>query len=940
MAYKPTIDKYEFVHWPDDLIFVHWKSDAPSSQIDRWDIHWWYKLYGTNDAVLVKASEEESPAHSTTWNVPANWSVVTFEVCPVAKTNSNGVAFWSGEWSSQKEARITRDNFPPLAPPVPSYEKSELRLKAFLNNIDSDGLYADSIEFSLLKWNGTQYTEVEHPIVNIVGVRYSTVSFNLQENSIYRLRARSIKGGIPSATYSDTTDDIKTRPSAPYSLSVGKGNNDTSLLLKWSVSDSSVVDHYTIEYTTVSGLFDTSSDVQSVDTTTASTSWEIGGLSAGNSYYFRIRSVNYDNEVSQWSSVAGPYIIGETPNIPTTWSSTTTATVGEPVKLYWLHNSKDSSKIKKSKLWLQINSGTPTETEIVDTRAEKDKDKPVEYVIDTEDYTDGAYIAWKVATAGISDTYSDYSVTREIKVYNPSSVSLTLTYPMDESGYLTAFPINIEASVDYSAIQHPIAYTITIVPTQDYEILDNAGRSVHIGANSEIYYNYITSDTDIDYNISAGDVNLRNNITYLVYCSVTMSSGLSDTTVQNFTVAWDDITYDTNCKFLFNDTMYSANITPYAINNYSPYSEYEDYSVGDVVSYSDKIYECVSDITHTTYIFHPTEWGLVSESKIPVWSGSSYRYGQIVKRGTSSNYTYYKCIVPEPDSSTPGQFISSEWETITTYQHKKYVGGDYCKIIVEQPMQTIYFIYVCKVYETSPEPIQFDSDYWEENEDAALQNTDVLLSVYRREYDGSFTELATDIDNERIVDIDDEPTAVFSPTTILDPHPSLDYARYRIVAKDKQTGVVSFNDLAGYPVNCPYFIIQWDEQWQSFTGETSIMLTEQSYDGSILVLPYNIEISDSHKVDVTMVEYSGRENPVTYYGTQIGHTSVWKTDIPATDKETLYAIRRLAKWTGDVYVREPSGTGYNANITVSYSQKYNDLVIPITFDVTKVEGGI
>lgn len=43
---------------------------------------------------------------------------------------------------------------------------------------------------------------------------------------------------------------------------------------------------------------------------------------------------------------------------------------------------------------------------------------------------------------------------------------------------------------------------------------------------------------------------------------------------------------------------------------------------------------------------------------------------------------------------------------------------------------------------------------------------------------------------------------------------------------------------------------------------------------------------------------------------------------------------------GDVYVREPSGTGYWANITVSLSKKHLDTTIPVSFSVKRVEGGM
>lgn len=206
-------------------------------------------------------------------------------------------------------------------------------------------------------------------------------------------------------------------------------------------------------------------------------------------------------------------------------------------------------------------------------------------------------------------------------------------------------------------------------------------------------------------------------------------------------------------------------------------------------------------------------------------------------------------------------------------------------------------------------------------------NTDILLSVYRREFDGTYTEIATGIDTA-------------SNTYIIDPHPSLDYARYRIVAKSKSTGTISYYDPPGYPVKGKSVIIQWDDEWSNFDATDTTELEDKPWVGSMLKLPYNIDVSDNNSPDVSLVKYIGRTHPVSYYGTQIGSTASWSMSIPAEDKETLYALRRLAIWMGDVYVREPSGSGYWANIKVSFSQKHNELTIPVTLDLTRVEGGI
>lgn len=204
---------------------------------------------------------------------------------------------------------------------------------------------------------------------------------------------------------------------------------------------------------------------------------------------------------------------------------------------------------------------------------------------------------------------------------------------------------------------------------------------------------------------------------------------------------------------------------------------------------------------------------------------------------------------------------------------------------------------------------------------------EVTLAVYRREYDGSFTELMTDIPNNGY-------------TFITDPHPALDYARYRVVATDKSTGAISFADLAGYPIGEPGAIIQWNENWTTFDAVEAEPLATPNWTGSLIRLPYNIDISPTNAKDVALVEYIGREHPVAYYGTQLGESLSLKTDIPATDLETLYALRRLMIWKGDVYVRLPNGIGYWASVSVQYNQNHNEVKIPVTIDATRVEGGV
>ena len=200
----------------------------------------------------------------------------------------------------------------------------------------------------------------------------------------------------------------------------------------------------------------------------------------------------------------------------------------------------------------------------------------------------------------------------------------------------------------------------------------------------------------------------------------------------------------------------------------------------------------------------------------------------------------------------------------------------------------------------------------------------LYLSVYRREYDGSFTEILKDVDNTGNV-------------FVVDPHPALDFARYRIVCRDSSTGAISYSDLSEY-VGETSVVIQWNEDWHEFETTEEAELADAVWSGQVIKIPYNIDVSDNNSIDVSLVEYIGRRHPVSYYGTQVGQGASWKFDVPKEDVDTLYNLRRLSIWMGDVYVREPSGSGYWASIKVSFSQTHCEVTIPVSLDITRVEG--
>lgn len=202
-----------------------------------------------------------------------------------------------------------------------------------------------------------------------------------------------------------------------------------------------------------------------------------------------------------------------------------------------------------------------------------------------------------------------------------------------------------------------------------------------------------------------------------------------------------------------------------------------------------------------------------------------------------------------------------------------------------------------------------------------------LLSVYRRDFDGRFTEIGSNLPNTGQI-------------MLTDSHPALDYARYRIVAKSGTTGAIYYTDIPGVEIGEKAIVINWNDYVTRLDVEDNTERAELPWYGNMLKLPYNVDVADNNNIDTNMNEYIGREHPVSYYGTHTGETATWNVDIDKHDTQTLYMLRLLRIYKGDVYVREPSGSGYWAHIVISFNQKHTVPIIPVTISITRVEGGM
>lgn len=743
-------------------MYAVWTWDKGNTK--EYQIQW---HYDTGDGVWFIGEDSTTTDKQSIYTAPDNANRVKFTVKPISNTRivrKKETTYWTAKWSTEKIYDFI--NNPPTTPPTPSVTIEDYRLTAKLENLDVNAI---SIQFKVVQDDTTVY-KISNTTIRTAtnSAQYACI---VTAGSTYKVAARSVRGTVYS-DWSEFSSPISTIPSAPSRITTCKANSETSVYLEWVKVETA--DTYDIEYATKREYFD-GSNATTTQTGIESTHYELTGLESGEEYFFRVRAVNDAGE-SGWSQITS-VVIGKAPSAPTTWSSTTTAITGEALNLYWVHNARDESSQTYAELELIINGGLGDVYTIKNSTEEDEKDKTSVYPIDTSKYVEGTKILWRVRTAGVTKVYGDWSIQRTVDIYAPPTLALDFT---DAKGstltQLESFPFYISALAGPKT-QEPIGYHLSIVANEGYETVDDIGNIKVISKGEEVYSKYFDISSALLVEFTPANIDLENNISYTIVCSVTMNSGLSVETDLIFTVAWIDMEYEPNAEIGIDFDNLSAIIRPYCVD--------------------------------------------------------------------------------EDDN------------------------------LVE----------------------------------------DAYLSVYRREFDGGFTEIIKNAENS---------DSLF----ISDPHPALDYARYRIVATTKSTGAISYCDLAGYPVGETAIVLQWNEEWTSFDTTNEDELAEPTWSGSFLKLPYNVDVSDTHNNDVATVEYIGRKRPVSYYGTQLGHTATWNVAIPKDDKETLYALRRLAIWMGDVYVREPSGSGYWANVSVSFSQKHLDLTIPVTLNITRVEGGM
>lgn len=772
----------------------------------------------------------------------------------------------------------------------------------------------------------------------------------------YRALAYNSKNGYKS-DLSSWSDKVYTHAEAPSNLVVV---SDTSTSAKVSFYVKGYVEGYEVQYATEEKYLGTDSEFaqnsswNEEDRTsfTHNVSHIIGNLETGHNYFFRVRANSGSAGYSSWSDPPVILTIGREPGPPSTYSSKTAAEIGETVNLYWVHNSQDGSSQTQAQIALYINneSGMLGDEPITydnpyigdDINKDKTLSYPISLITNSHydvnhgnrvySFKDGDTLFWKVRTKGVYSGKSGTNVESFSKLFIDANDNQNVVLS-EVPTTINSFAIGIGSilspiMIDVPSIHYSISNNVlTIYPTV-LSVLNSEDPQYNTRIRFHIAYSYYTNgygdwsttrqismyqqpDAQLllktDWTIDPEDpddltpideAELTDEIdSYPIAIVMSATPPTQEVISFNLTITNAGLAYETT----------NALGEPITVGaNEIIYQRYFDKGI-------DKFDD--GDANKKTLILYPSDV-IFQDGESYTFTLEAYMNSGLSATDSLSNIpvTLDEAIDFYVDAS-----ITAYPETFTATIQPRCFDDD-GEVIPEE-----------QVIEDDPEGIESDVD----TINAELLTENVLLDVYRLETDGSTTLIAKNLENN-------------GWTTITDPYPSLDYARYRIVARKTTTAQADYMDYIDEEMGVKSLVLQWDETWADYSNNYEAALEEaedmdQATDIPVfrhgeVVLPWNIDTSEDFQPDVSMISYIGREHPVSYYGTQKGQTASWSTVIDKTDTDTLFKLRRLGNYMGDVYVREPSGTGYWANVKVSWSQTHNEPAIPVSLSITRVEG--
>ena len=843
-----------------------------------------YEFTPANDAMMarirIKPVSETRSVVTAVVTTTKVYSDGTKDVSSQNKTETK--PYVTTAWTALKSHDFRSDK---CATPTVEYELSDdgKNVAVTVSTDDADARFCD---IQLCVKSGSNYTvskkKYDLACTASTGAEYT---FALGAGKTYYLRARvatnkSSKGASSWTSY-QTVAARPAKPNKPTAQATGA----TSAKVTWDAATGATT--YRVQYVTgASSRFDTDpTAVTEVDGITGTT-FTPSGLTSAEKYWFRVAADNAAG-TSAWSAAAS-CTTALVPEAPTTYPTDAAYIEGDDALLQWVHNAEDGSD--QTAFEVQVDVYAPSGTTVVKT------------VSDIQVSAGGTF-AVPSDFAAFAEQLADDSFTlcsNDLVAYENDSDRIRMTWRHSEDENAGSF--------------QSIALTDISVSNGTATIAQSA---------------YGPSHDDDAVNVRLGTLRYYTNHSVQTISGTTASEAEFDTSnlPDGTDVAWKVRTKGAHADW--SPWSVQRRFTVYeqpelecelrqgeggsGVDAESPLTAYPlaitlDASGGGNVPIAYHVAISTAEDTQYTDDYGMDRWLAAGST---VWEGDFITGDDpltvLVDAGSA--------LLTDGGSYTVTATVAMESGLAAATQESFAVAFE---TDLPEPGAVVVFDPDTLTADISPYCMALDGS----GEPTTDYRTGTELSVYRITADGDLVPLRIGIANTGAV-------------TVTDPHATFGECWYHIVAIDTATGICSAADAMD---ESPHgrCVIQFDEQWQQ-AGPEDYGDEGPIYGGILIDGFYNLEFTENGNVQAEDIAYIGREDPVSYYGTQTGYTASYRMAFPRDDAETLSKVRALIRLRDDAYIREPSGTGFWAHVKPTLGRSHDSGLYELSVEAVRVD---
>lgn len=649
----------------------------------------------------------------------------------------------------------------------------------------------------------------------------------------------------------------------------------------------------------------TSEDYENPPSGATEFEYTLTGLETGRTWHIRVRKAA-ESGFTEWATLSDTHPEGvtpsETPNVvsvllppsqeeldklsaPTASTPAMAYQVGDSVIMSWVHNSDGSTAQTAYQVEVTV---APPESAVSVTTIDGTTDNAITY--DTSQLGDGTSVSWRVRTQGAYEGFwSPWSQTRTFSVFAQPSTTVSVAdghgSAVNPDGTVSALPLSLTVGATTATGNPLVEVRLSIVSVSAHGTMSDDGEEMQVAAGEEVWYKYVQasefSEGTAVVTVAAGDAVLDTGYSYTVRAIAYTQMGLSAHAPEStFSIDWGSDMAAPSGSAQYDPDDYACRIFP-ACWIADPDGQDEPFEVleppeGDISTEGEE-----------------DEGEFIPEDD----PDSGSQEGQDAEPEESEPEP-----APEPDEEDVPPAITPDEQSLLDMVDAEDASVD-----------------------ESSEPDFSNAIDEQPDPEGRILRPNTLLDVYRINFDGSLTAIATGLPNDGYA-------------SCTDPHPRFGICTYRVVAHDTSMDVQTSSELS-VDVPVSRVVITWDETWRDTENATEDDFTD--YAGRIVELPWDVQLQERHSIEKKVNRYQGRRLGVSYYGSSVTGNASFNANIRRDiDDDTLAALRALAVFPGDCYVRDRTGLGFWATAEIDFNHTFESQKVGISIEFERVEGPV